>query len=109
MIENLFEEIIKQNLNEDAWSWLKERAALLTKKDPSATQLNIAFTTVPRKMGKKIIEISTEEAKEIDAILPGFSIRGWTIDRLSRVWLLMKLNSADRDNYKRWIEDLFKA
>jgi len=108
MIEDLFEEIIKQNVSEDAWNWIEERSALLNN-DANATQLNIAFTAVPRKTGKKMIEISTEEASEIDAILPGFSILGWTIERLSRVWLLMNLSSADKDNYIRLIENLFKA
>src|SRR6476659_827749 len=108
MIEDLFEEIIKQNVSEDAWNWIEERSALLNE-DANATQLNIAFTAVPRKTGKKMIEISTEEANEIDAILPGFSMLGWTIERLSRVWLLMNLSSADKDNYIRLIENLFKA
>jgi hypothetical protein len=108
MIENLFAEIIKQNVSEDAWNWIKERSALLYK-DANATQLNVTFTAMPRKIGKKVIEISTEHARKINAFLPGFSIQGWTTDRLSRVWLLMNLNGADKDNYIRMIENLFKA
>jgi hypothetical protein len=108
MIENLFAETIKQNANEDAWNWINEKSSLLHK-DANAIQLNIVFTSVPRKMGKKIIEITTEHEKVINTLLPGFSIRGWTTDRLSRVWLLMKLNSADKDNYIQLIENLFKA
>ncbi|HXL55958.1 MAG TPA: EboA domain-containing protein [Chitinophagaceae bacterium] len=108
MIESLFAEIIKQNADEDAWNWIKEKSLLLNK-DANSAQLNMAFTAVPRKMGKKIIEITADQEKKIDALLPGFSIYAWTIDRLSRVWLLMNLNSADKDNYIRMIENLFKA
>ncbi len=108
MIERLFAEIIKQNASDDAWNWIKEKSLLLNN-DANATQLNFAFTAVPRKMGKKIIEITADQEKNIDALLPGFSIHEWTIDRLSRVWLLMNLNSADKDNYIRIIENLFKA
>src|SRR5690349_8553714 len=108
MSENLFAEIIKQNVSEEAWNWIKERSALLAK-DANAIQLNVAFTAVPRKVGKKMIEIPPEQARKIDGLLPGFSIQGWTTDRLSRIWLLMNLNSADKDNYIRMIENLFKA
>src|SRR3954447_22727600 len=108
MIENLFAEIIKQNVSEDAWNWVKERSALLNK-DANATQLNVAFTAVSRKMEKKILEISPEQSKKIAALLPGFSIGGWTTDRLSRVWLLINLTSAAKENYIRMIEEFFKA
>ena len=108
MIESLFAEIIKQNASEDAWSWIKEKSLLLNN-GTNATQLNFAFTAVPRKMGKKIIEIMADQEKKIDALLPGFSIHAWTIDRLSRIWLLMNLNAADKDHYVKLIENLFKA
>ncbi|HEY6978210.1 MAG TPA: EboA domain-containing protein [Chitinophagaceae bacterium] len=108
MIGNLFEEIIKQNVSADGWNWLAEKVALVNK-GVNAAQLNIAFATVPGKTGKKPIEISAMQEKKIDVLLPGFSIRGWTTDRLSRVWLLMNLNSADKDDYIRRIENLFKA
>src|SRR6266536_809208 len=108
MIERLFAEIIKQNASDDAWNWIKEKSLLLNN-DANATQLNFAFTAVPRKMGKKIIEITADQEKNIDALLPGFSIHEWTIDRLSRVRLLMNLNSADKDNYIRIIENPFPS
>src|SRR4051794_20296762 len=108
MIENLFGEIIKQSVNEDAWNWAKERSLLLHS-NATATQLNTAFTVASRKLGKKTIKVTTEQEKKIDTFLPGFSIHGWTTDRLSRVWLLINLNSADKDNYIRIIENIFKA
>jgi hypothetical protein len=108
MIENLFAEIAKQNVSEDAWNWLEEKSALLNK-DTNAIQLNAAFTAVPRKMGKQIIEISAEQAKKIDTLLTGFSFQGWTTDRLARVWLLINLNDTEKDDYIRKIENLFKA
>jgi hypothetical protein len=108
MIENLFAEIIRRNSDEDAWKWLKEKSLLLHQ-NSNATQLNIAFTAASRKMGKKLIEITDDEKKKINTSLYGFSVHNWATDRLSRVWLLMNLNSADKDNYIRIIENLFKA
>jgi len=103
-MKNFLEEVIKQNASEDAWNWIREKSSLINN-NSTAAQLSTAFTALPRKTGRKIIEITAEQKKE----LGGFSIDTWTIDRLGRVWLLMKLNSSDKDNYIKLIENLFKA
>jgi hypothetical protein len=102
MIEHVLADIIKQNSGEEQWTWIQEKSS-------SSTQLNMAFAAVPRKMGKKMIEITPAQEGQIKALCPGFSIHGWTIDRLCRVWLLTQLNSDDKDNYIRIIEGLFTA
>lgn len=108
MIEDLFEEIIQQNVSEEAWNWIKEKSSLLSN-DANAVQLNTAFTALPRKTGKTMIQITREQDKSIREFCPGFSLHGWTTDRLSRVYLLMKLNSSNKEQYIRLIEDLFKG
>jgi hypothetical protein len=108
MTEHSFAAIIKKNINEDAWAWLMEKTLLLGK-DTNALQLNTAFTSVPRKTGKKVVETTSEEKENIKKLFPGFSLEGWTTDRLSRVYLLMKLNSSNEEHYIRIIEELFKA
>src|SRR5580765_3327728 len=107
-MKNFLEEVIKQNASEDAWNWIREKSSLINN-NSTAAQLNTAFTALPRKTGRKIIEITAGQKKELWALYPGFSIDTWTIDRLGRVWLLMKLNSSDKDNYIKLIENLFKA
>lgn len=102
MIEHVLAEIIKQNAGEDQWNWIREKSSF-------PTQLNTAFAAVPRKMGKKVIVITPEQEQQMNTLCPGFSIRGWTIDRLCRVWLLTQLNSDDKNNYIRMIENLFLA
>lgn len=108
MMQDLFEEVLQNNISEDAWIWLKERATLLSN-DANAVQLNTAFTSVSRKTGKKVIETTAEQDKNIKELCPGFSLEGWTTDRLSRVYLLMKLNSTNKEHCIRIIEELFKA
>jgi hypothetical protein len=107
MIEHLLAEIIKQNSSGDQWNWLQEKSS--PPKNATATQLNIAFTAVPRKTGKKIIEVTLDQERHIKTLLPGFSIHEWTIDRLCRVWLLAQLNADQKDSYIRIIEGLFLA
>src|SRR5690348_13129961 len=104
MVEDIFKAIIKKNISDDAWTWLMEKSALLSK-DANTVQLNTTFTSVPRKTGKKLIEITKEQNENISELCPGFSLQGWTTDRLSRVYLLMKLNSSDKEQYIRIIEE----
>ncbi len=107
-MESLLAEIIKQNVNEEAWIWLEQRAAQLEQNGNAGT-LNTTFAAIPRKTGKKIIDISKEQEQAIGRQREGFIICDWTIDRLTRVWLLLKLNSSDKNNYIRVIENLFLA
>lgn len=100
--------IVKQNAAEEVFNWLQEKAANIHREKGSA-QLNLAFATVPRKTGHLLIKISGEERKIMEGVHNGFSIDDWTIDRLSRLWLLMQLDSSEKDDYRYKIENLFKA
>ncbi|MFT4152781.1 EboA domain-containing protein [Parafilimonas sp.] len=108
MSGDIFEAIIKKNITGEAWAWLTEKSSLLSK-DANAVQLNTAFTLLPRKTGKKIIQITEEQDKNIKKYCPGFLLRDWTADRLSRVYLLTKLNSRSKENFLRIMQELFKA
>ena len=100
-IDGLLTRIIERNVNGETYAWLLNKAADLNGKN-NKDQLTIIFTSIPRKTGKKEIVIEETEAKEINAILPGFRIDRWTIDRLSRDWLLIQL-----EKYISQIESLF--
>jgi hypothetical protein len=105
-IDGLLTRIIERNINGESYAWLLNKAADLGGKNNN-DQLNIIFTSIPRKTAKKEIVIEETEAKEINAILPGLRIDHWTIDRLSRVWLLLQLEIDDKEKYIGQIESLF--
>jgi hypothetical protein len=102
-IKELFTTIIEKNVTPDIYKWLCDKANQAS----DNYQLNIGFTAIPRKTGKKEIAIEESEATKIADLLPGFSISQWSIDRLSRVWLLMQLESENKENYIGKIENLF--
>ncbi len=97
--------IIKQHLSDAAWSWLQEK---VTGNLPPA-QFNAVFAMIPRKTGKSIVEITDAQLTEVQRLYPGLSFEGWTVDRLSRVWLLMSRDSTGEDQYVAAIENLFLA
>lgn len=105
-IKELFTKIIEQNVSQEAKVWLHEKAAL-SSASGSNYQLNLTFTALPRKTGKNEVVIKKEDQEKINDLLPGFSAVHWTIDRLCRVWLLMQLESENKENYVSRIEQLF--
>ncbi|MHA4893280.1 EboA domain-containing protein [Pedobacter sp. PWIIR3] len=104
-IGQVFLSIIKKNLQPQALEWLEAKAALVKTEDKSL-QLNMAFSNLPKHTGKAEIIAADLPA---DGSFAGFSLAGWSIDRLCRVWLLMQLNSTDKAQYLKKIEALFSA
>jgi hypothetical protein len=97
-VKAIFKTIVQATIAPDVFIWLEEKRAL-----------NTAFVLLPRKTGKSVINITKEQAEQLAVILPGFSVDGWSIDRLSRAYLLLNLDVADKDEYFRKIENLFLA
>lgn len=108
LLKSVFADIIEHNTTPDAGKWLKEKAALISE-EKNGTQLNLAFVSVPQKTGKKTIRLTESERTGIKEIHPQFLIDDWTIDRLSRVWLLLQVDPEEKTNYVKKLENLFKA
>ena len=102
-IKELLTKIIEKNLDQHTHTWLHEKAM----QSDSNYQLNLSFTAIPRKTGKNEVVLEKEDSETLTDLLPGFSVAHWTIDRLSRVWLLMQLESENKESYITRIEHLF--
>jgi hypothetical protein len=98
--------IVEKNLDKETYQWLLDKAAQSADKNNNY-QLNLTFTSIPRHTGKEEILSEESDVKKINSLLPGFTIEGWTVDRLCRVWLLMQLDSTDKEAYINRIENLF--
>ena len=105
-VKKIITAIIRENLSPEAWSWLAEKCVL---ENQSARQLNIAFVSMPQKTGKAPIHYTAKQAEALSLARPYFTIDNWTIDRLCRVWLLLHIDSAKKDDYFRSVENLFLA
>ena len=98
--------IIEKKVNQETYQWLLDKAAQSADKNNNY-QLNLTFTSIPRHTGKEEIFLEEPDVKKIDSLLPGFTIEGWPVDRFCRVWLLMQLDSNDKEAYINRIENLF--
>lgn len=103
-LKGLLWEIMQQNTTSDILNWIAERSVLT-----NAAQFNTTFVTVPRKTGKRFIHLTDIQDRNIQLVRRGFSVRGWTIDRLSRVWLIMQIDPSDKEQYFSSVKNLFLA
>jgi hypothetical protein len=104
-LDKLFEDIIRKNVSSETFDWLINK----TSKASDNNTFNAVFVSLPRKTGRAPATIEPSAIQQIQSARSGLTIHGWTIDRLSRVWLLMHLDHSDQNKYFRTIENLFLA
>ncbi|MFC5412640.1 EboA domain-containing protein [Larkinella bovis] len=106
--DTLLDLIQRQPNAEKAVTYLTQQADAYPKNPATATFYRV-FTALPRFVGKSLIEVPPATAQEIQTLRPGFTVDGWTLDRLARVWWLLQLPANDQTAYTSTIENLFKG
>ena len=101
VISDILANIIRENVSPETWGWL-EKTALETDRQKVG-----AFVSMPRNTGKQIIRLKSEQEKQLASAKAGFTVKNWTIDRLCRVWLLLNIDSSEKEKYVQAIENLF--
>lgn len=107
-IEGLFLVIIKRNVKADSFLWLEGKLDAM-KSEGNSFQLRMLFAQIPRFTGKQIVNVEAEELAVINAFLSGYTLQGWTLERLCRVWVLMQVPQEDKSNYLKKINELFES
>lgn len=102
------ESVIRQNVNEDLWLWLAEKAALVSK-EKNTSALNETFSVISRKTGNKKLVLMPAARQTPDINPHALYIQEWTADRLCRVWLIMQIDSSDKTAYRAKTENLFSG
>ena len=104
-LDDFLRRILQGYVSPETQQWLEE-IATATKKGEVA-RFNMGFVAMPRKTGRKEIQLSAEDHEALQGLRKGLDVRGWTIDRLARVWLLMQLDPKNKEKYRDTIETLF--
>jgi hypothetical protein len=94
-------EVLQAHLTTAEQQWLEEKGAA------PALDLMTGFVAAPRYLSKRLVHPDIEHSIEISKRLHGYSVDGWNVVRLSRVWLLTCLDLPDKDEYIRCVETLF--
>jgi len=94
--------ILLDNITPDAQDWLSNKGETREVDD-----FNAAFVMMPRKTGKSLISVTSEQLSQLCLVRQNLCISGWTTDQLARVYLLMQAETGDRERYVKIIENLF--
>lgn len=108
MSQTLLYLLEQQPASEAGVQYLREQTDQL-QIEPKPALFYRVFTAMPRYIGRQVIEVPPDMAFAIERIRPGFTVSGWTRDRLARVWWLLQLPADDEDRYVNTITQLFKA
>ncbi|PJZ84216.1 EboA domain-containing protein [Leptospira harrisiae] len=84
-----------------------EREWLEKKSQSDVLDLMTAFVAAPRFISKKNISYDSKSRGSLIPHLPGFQVEGWTLVRLTRVWLLLHIPQNPKDECIKNIETLF--
>ena len=108
MSQTLFYLLEQQPNSGKAVSYLTQQADAFNRSQQVAVFYRV-FTAMPRFVGKQPIDVPADLQFALQRVRPGFTVEGWTIDRLARVWWLLQLPADDQSNYVKTISELFKA
>lgn len=103
-VKEIIGAVVKKNISLEAEKWLED----FTLAAGQSAQLAKVFVMLPRKTGKLQLAINDNEQEALHAAGFGY-IQNWTIDRLSRVWLLAGLDLKDQELLFSAIDRLFLA
>lgn len=101
-VKEIIWSVVKNNISLEAEKWLED---FMQSPDQPA-QLAKTFVMLPRKTGKLSVAINDDQQKALDTAGFGY-IRNWTIDRLSRVWLLAGMEQEDKELLFSGIDRLY--
>lgn len=102
-LKQIISEAVKANTTPEIQTWLNDKTAV----SDSNQAFNIAFVSIPRKTGKSVVVLTDAQTRAIEDAGGGEALRGWTTDRLCRVWLLANGDSSNEEQYIQRIENLF--
>ena len=108
MSQTLFYLIEQQPNSEKAVEYLRQQADGF-QTNPQTSTFYRVFTALPRFVGKQLVSVPADMDFSLKRIRPGFTVSGWTLDRLARVWWLLQLPADDETVYVKTITQLFKA
>ena len=95
-------------LDGEQLAWLSKKQSELL---DGATQRSffIAFSLVPRRLGKADSVLTDEDLQTAAEICPGWQPQHWRVDQLARTLLVLSLIQGNPENYQSILEQLFSA
>jgi hypothetical protein len=103
----LLDNWLAARLSPEAAAWMQDQGAAVAEGNKRA--LFLAFGLVPRKTGKADLELTGEDFADAACARPDWVLRGWTVDQIARLSLVLKYPSKSAAAYVQTLDQLFAA
>lgn len=104
--DSLLEEWLKKALPEESAIWLQGslEKALDLKSDQG---FYVAFGMAPRKLGKDLLKLTTEDIQLANEIRKGWCPQGMSVDQAARLLMTLRRLELMGDRASKWLDQLF--
>lgn len=92
-----------RRLTNQATSWLETQLTAIASGEKSM-QLAVAIGLAPRKIGKKDLDLSADEAGSAHAVRPGLDTTGWSLDQVARILFALASFRGDAAQFAHGID-----
>jgi len=108
-IQSFLLRLLHQSAAPEAIDWLTGKLKLVAAPSGSGKDFYLAFSSVPRYMGKVPLQLSEADLVEAQRIRKGFSPANWTTDQAARTLLILTLPHTDKEEFLTQINKLFST
>jgi hypothetical protein len=108
-IQYLLQGWLSSRLSPEALAWLDATISGLGQahQEFSEQAFFMAFSSLPRRVGKHDLELTAAELAQADALCPGWYPKAWSVEQAARSLLLLSLPQADAGSLNKLLENLY--
>jgi hypothetical protein len=103
---SLLHQWVSERVSEEERVWLDDKRAEIGE-GASEQAFFLAFSAVPRRLGKADLELTEEDLQDADAAREGWQPDDWSVDQAGRTLLALALPSQEADAYQQTLERTF--
>ncbi|MBF9254492.1 EboA domain-containing protein [Pontibacter sp. 172403-2] len=93
----------------EAIDWLSRKLKQVSASSGTGKEFYLAFSSVPRYMGKAPLQLSEADLAEAQRLRKGFNPANWTTDQAARTLLILTLPHTDKAEFLTQINKLFST
>ncbi len=105
-IRDLLQHWLSSQLSPEALVWLKTAISQSCQAFSEQTFFT-AFSTLPRRVGKHDLALTSAELAQADNLCPGWYPKAWSVDQAARALLLLSLPQAETGSMNELFEKLY--
>jgi hypothetical protein len=108
-IRCLLQSWLSSRLSSEALSWLNAAISDLcqVRQEFSEQAFFMAFSSLPRRVGKHDLGLTAAELAQADALCPGWYPKAWSVEQAARSLLLLSLPQAEAGSLNKLLENLY--